>query len=299
MLLLLADLAVATAAAGGLALLLTSLTFASHAWFASVPQRPAAAGTRALRGEEDPTGALFTFMLKGYVLALIVTHVHAWCDGPLATQHGQVLHWPMPTRPTHCCHTPTRLLGVALQAREERPRHLNTERWLRPRSAQSAPVWPAGHLRARTAAGVAEARPEPLQPARAVTRPARLWLRLRAPAVPLLPRARPARLRWCVARVPLARVPLVLGGGQARHRTRPRERPGTRPRTRTRPRWRARAARRRRYPRAAHRLRDLRARVRPRRPAPPAPPAPPRAAPRRPAPPAPAVGPMLPTLPRH
>ena len=89
MLLLLADLAVATAAAGGLVLLLTSLTFASHAWFASVPQRPPAAGTRALRADEDPTGALFTFMLKGYGLALIVTHVHAWCDGPLATQHGQ------------------------------------------------------------------------------------------------------------------------------------------------------------------------------------------------------------------
>ena len=98
MILLLADLAVATAAAGGLALLLASLTFASHAWFASVPQRPAA-GTSALRGDEDPTGALFAFMLKGYGLALIVTHLHAWCDGPLATQRGQSAAAPMPTRP--------------------------------------------------------------------------------------------------------------------------------------------------------------------------------------------------------
>jgi len=98
MILLLADLAVATATAGGLALLLASLTFASHAWFASVPQRPAA-GTSALRGDEDPTGALFAFMLKGYGLALIVTHLHAWCDGPLATQRGQSAAAPMPTRP--------------------------------------------------------------------------------------------------------------------------------------------------------------------------------------------------------
>ena len=88
MLLVLADLAVATAAAGGLALLLTSLTFASHAWMASVPQRPAA-GTRDLGGGEDPTGALFAFMLKAYVLALVVAHVHAWGDGPLASQQGQ------------------------------------------------------------------------------------------------------------------------------------------------------------------------------------------------------------------
>ena len=88
MLLVLADLAVATAAAGGLALLLTSLTFASHAWMASVPQRPGA-GMRDLARGEDPTGALFAFMLKAYVLALVVAHVHAWGDGPLASQQGQ------------------------------------------------------------------------------------------------------------------------------------------------------------------------------------------------------------------
>ena len=114
MLLVLADLAVATAAAGGLALLLTSLTFASHAWMASVPQRPAA-GTRDLGGGEDPTGALFAFMLKAYVLALVVAHVHAWGDGPLASQQGQSApaapcpQWPPPlrTRPRACSGLPS------------------------------------------------------------------------------------------------------------------------------------------------------------------------------------------------
>ena len=107
MLLLLADLAVATAAAAGLALLLASLTFASHAWFASVPQRPAV-GTKALRGDKDPTSALFVFMLKGYGLMLVVTHVHVWCDGPLAPQHGQssaAARAPPP--PTALPHNPT------------------------------------------------------------------------------------------------------------------------------------------------------------------------------------------------
>ena len=130
MLLVLADLAVATAAAGGLALLLTSLTFASHAWMASVPQRPAA-GVRDLGGGEDPTGALFAFMLKAYLLALVVAHVHAWGDGPLASQQGQSAPAaPCPRVATAAPNTPTRLLGAALRAGEERPRHLNAE-WSR------------------------------------------------------------------------------------------------------------------------------------------------------------------------
>jgi len=110
MLLLLADLAVATAATGCLALLLASLTFAGQAWLlASVPRR-SLAPTRALRGDDDPAGALVAFMLKGYGMALVVAHMHAWFDGPLATyalalmlellRHDQSLHgllkqvWP-------------------------------------------------------------------------------------------------------------------------------------------------------------------------------------------------------------
>ena len=105
-LLLVADLAVASAAVFALAVLLGSLTLVGHACLhyglSSMPSRPPPSAPRAASSDAGGSGALMSFLVKGYGLALVTAQVHAWVGGPLAAyavalmlellSHDQSLH---------------------------------------------------------------------------------------------------------------------------------------------------------------------------------------------------------------